>query len=101
MLASGDTESVELGAFLRQYAGAVLTRLPANISLSIPTAKSTVHVALGARSLTAIFDNLVGNAIEVLGNGGAIALDWTADDYEAAVEISDDGPGLPRTSPPP
>lgn len=95
MLASGDTESVELGAFLRQYAGAVLTRLPANISLSIPTAKSTVHVALGARSLTAIFDNLVGNAIEVLGNGGAIALDWTADDYEAAVEISDDGPGLP------
>ncbi|MEU6372147.1 ATP-binding protein [Streptomyces sp. NPDC046909] len=95
MLTSADTESVELGAFLRHYAGAVLTRLPANISLSIPTAKSTVHVALGARALTAILDNLVGNAIEALRNGGAITLDWTADDYEAAVEISDDGPGLP------
>lgn len=95
MLTSADTESVELGAFLRHYAGAVLTRLPANISLSVPTARSTVHVALGARALTAIFDNLVGNAIEALRNGGAITLDWTADDYEAAVEISDDGPGLP------
>ncbi|OKI41579.1 hypothetical protein A6A29_37155 [Streptomyces sp. TSRI0281] len=95
MLTSAGTESVELGAFLRHYAGAILTRLPASISLSIPTAKSTVHVALGARALTAIFDNLIGNAIEALRNGGAITLDWTADDYEAAVEISDDGPGLP------
>ncbi|MEU0414759.1 ATP-binding protein [Streptomyces griseorubiginosus] len=87
--------SVELGAFLRQYAGTVLTRLPAKISLAVPEARRAVRVAVDARALTAALDNLVGNAIEALHDGGAITLAWTADDYEAAVEIADNGPGLP------
>ncbi|MDH6221549.1 ATP-binding protein [Streptomyces pseudovenezuelae] len=95
LLTSAGSESVELGGFLRHYAGAVLTRLPASISLSIPQSRSAVHVALGARALTAVLDNLVGNAIQALRDGGAITLDWTADEYEAVVEITDDGPGLP------
>ncbi|MCH6161582.1 ATP-binding protein [Streptomyces marispadix] len=95
MLTPVDSEDVELGGFLRHYAGAVLTRLPPAISLSIPESSSAVHVALDARTLTAALDNLVSNAIEALHDGGAITIDWTADEYEAIVEIADDGPGLP------
>ncbi|WP_328639530.1 ATP-binding protein [Streptomyces canus] len=95
LLQPAGTESTELGGFLRQYAGAVLSRLPGSISLSVPEARIAVYIALDARALTAVLDNLVGNAIEALGDGGAIALAWTADEYEAVVEIADDGPGLP------
>ncbi|WAE75585.1 ATP-binding protein [Streptomonospora nanhaiensis] len=95
ILFPASSESIELGGFLRQYAGTVLARLPSNISLQIPEARSTVHVALDARSLSAVLDNLVGNAIEVLSDGGDITLAWTADEYEAVVEIADNGPGLP------
>ncbi|MFI2187608.1 ATP-binding protein [Streptomyces sioyaensis] len=95
MLTPAGSESVELGGFLRHYAGAALTRIPPSISLSIPDARSAVHVALDARALTAVLDNLVGNAMEALRDGGAITLAWTADEYEAVVEIADNGPGLP------
>ncbi|WP_188114116.1 ATP-binding protein [Streptomyces apricus] len=95
MLTPAESESVELGSFLRHYAGVVLTRLPPSISLSVPEARSAVHVAMDARSLTATLDNLVSNAIEALRDGGAITMAWTADEYEAVVEIADNGPGLP------
>lgn len=95
MLASVDPENVELGGFLRRYAIAVATRLPSTISMPIPESRSAIYVAVGARTLTAALDNLIGNAIEALPNGGAISLEWTADEYEAVIEIGDDGPGLP------
>ncbi|WP_327688166.1 ATP-binding protein [Streptomyces tubercidicus] len=95
MLTSADSESVELGGYLRHYVQTVLTRLPSNISLSVPKARSAVHVALDARALTAVLNNLVSNAIDALRDGGAITLDWAFDEYEAVIEITDDGPGLP------
>ncbi|GAA3848985.1 ATP-binding protein [Streptomyces sedi] len=95
LLGPAGTESVDIGSFLRQYSAGVLTRLPGRISLSIPDATHSVRVALDQGGLTAILDNLVGNAIEALSNGGSITLEWTADDDEAVVEITDDGPGLP------
>ncbi|UKZ02712.1 ATP-binding protein (plasmid) [Streptomyces viridifaciens] len=94
-LGKAGEESVELGTFLRSYAAAVLSRLPGSISLSIPDASSVVHVALGERVLSAVLDNLVGNAIEAMPDGGAITLEWTADEYETVVEVADNGPGLP------
>lgn len=95
LLEPARNESVEIGKFLRQYARGVLDRLPGNISLSIPEASTAVRVALGERALTAVLNNLIGNAIEALGDGGAITLAWTADEYEAVVEVADNGPGLP------
>ncbi len=95
LLGPAGTESVDIGPFLRQYSAGVLTRLPGRISISIPDATNSVRVALDEGGLTAILDNLVGNAIEALSNGGSITLEWTADDDEAVVEITDDGPGLP------
>ncbi|MFD0501572.1 ATP-binding protein [Streptomyces rhizosphaericus] len=95
LLGPSGTESVDIGSFLRHYASGVLTRLPGSISLSIPDAPRSVRVALDGGGLTAVLDNLVGNAIEALRDGGSITLEWTADDDEAVVEITDDGPGLP------
>ncbi|MFJ9606405.1 ATP-binding protein [Kitasatospora sp. NPDC101176] len=95
MLGHDDELSSELGSFLRSYAAALLPRLPRTISLSVPDARNLAHIALGERTLRAILDNLVGNAIEAMHHGGAMTLDWTADDNEAVVEVSDSGPGLP------
>ncbi|MER7672035.1 ATP-binding protein [Kitasatospora sp. NPDC096128] len=95
MLGHDDELSSELGSFLRSYAAALLSRLPQTISLSVPDARSVAHVALGERTLRAILDNLVGNAIEAMRHGGGMALDWTSDDNEAVIEVSDSGPGLP------
>ncbi|MGV9835343.1 ATP-binding protein [Nocardia niigatensis] len=89
------SDSIEIGSFLRQYASATLTRLPVKISLSIPEARSTVRVAIDSAALSAVLDNLMSNAIEALSDGGSIALDWTSDEYEAVIEILDNGPGLP------
>ncbi len=91
-----DAENTELGSFLRSYASTMLSRLPRHISLSVPDARQTVRVALSERGLIAVLDNLVGNSIEALSEGGAITLDWTADDNEAVIEVADDGPGLPE-----
>ncbi|MFI8989874.1 ATP-binding protein [Streptomyces antimycoticus] len=93
--ASTSAPALELGSFLRHYAGTVLTRLPPVISLATPKASRAVHVTIDPRALTAVLDNLVGNAIEALHQGGHISLAWIADAYEAVIEISDDGPGLP------
>ncbi|MFI8860415.1 ATP-binding protein [Streptomyces prasinus] len=68
---------------------------PPVISLATPKASRAVQVAIDPRALTAVLDNLVGNAIEALHQGGHISLAWIADAYEAVIEISDDGPGLP------
>ncbi|MFD8751923.1 ATP-binding protein [Kitasatospora sp. NPDC059577] len=90
------SETLDLGPFLRSYAATVLSRLPGSIKLSVPPASGSVHVAMDQRALTAVLDNLVGNAIEAMPDGGAITLEWTADEYEAVVEVADTGPGLPE-----
>ncbi|WP_330283383.1 ATP-binding protein [Streptomyces sp. NBC_00588] len=94
-LSYDNEQSTELGPFLRSYAANVLTRLPGTMSLSVPDARRIAHVAIGEGTLRAILDNLVSNAIEAMQDGGSITLEWTADSYEAIVEISDTGPGLP------
>jgi dsRNA-specific ribonuclease len=86
---------VEIGTFLRRYAGAALAWLPVTVSLSIPNASSATHVTLDERALTAILDNLVRNAVDALPHGGSIKLDWAADQFQAVLEVADDGPGLP------
>lgn len=93
--AGGTRDYVEVGPFLRRYASATLAWLPLNVSLTIPDASGATYVTLDERSLTAILDNLVRNAVEALPNGGSIKLDWAADQFQAVLEVADDGPGLP------
>lgn len=61
----------------------------------MPEARTAVRVAIDVPALAAVLDNLMTNAIEALPQGGSIALAWTADKYEAVVEIMDSGPGVP------
>ena len=93
--ARDENVSVELGVFLRSYGRAAFSWLPDNIAVSTPGANHPAHVAIDARRLTAILDNLVKNAAEAMPHGGSIKLGWAADKYEAIVEVADDGPGLP------
>ncbi|SDD55506.1 Histidine kinase-, DNA gyrase B-, and HSP90-like ATPase [Actinokineospora iranica] len=95
VLGSMTCGDVDLGTFLRDYASRVLSRLPHSISLSIPAVERSARVEIGAPALLAVLDNLITNAIEAMGDGGSISIEWTADEYEAAVEVADNGPGLP------
>jgi signal transduction histidine kinase/dsRNA-specific ribonuclease len=89
-------EPTELRSFMRQYSMLLLARLPETISFVMPpTPGDAVNVALDEASLTAILDNLIKNAIEVMPTGGAIKLDWASDPEDAIIEVADDGPGLP------
>ena len=86
---------MELGAFLRSYGREVFAWLPNNIALSTPGVSSPPMSPSTLVTLTAILDNLVKNAAEAMPHGGSIKLSWAADDYEAIIEVADDGPGLP------
>lgn len=91
--ASDEDNSAHIGQFLRSYALSMLNRLPASISLSVPSAEKAVAVPLGHASLTAILDNLVANAIEAM-TKGTIRLSWSVRDQNVIVEVADTGPGL-------
>ena len=93
--ASDEKAGVELGGFLRNYGRAAFAWLPDNIALSTPGAGHPAYVAIDGRTLIAILDNLVKNAAEAMPHGGSVKLGWAADNYEAIIEVADDGPGLP------
>ncbi|WP_432973519.1 ATP-binding protein [Dactylosporangium sp. CA-233914] len=90
-----DDGRTELGSYLRRYGTAAIGWLPADVALRVPPAGRAIDVAVDGRTLTAVLDNLMRNAVEALPGGGAISLDWTADRYEATIELHDNGPGLP------
>jgi signal transduction histidine kinase len=52
-------------------------------------------VLFDPRSLSRVFFNLVGNATDIMLDGGKIFLRFTADDREITTEIEDTGPGIP------
>jgi signal transduction histidine kinase/dsRNA-specific ribonuclease len=97
LLGPPGSDVTELGSFIRQYGAGLLGRLPSKISLTVPPSPlEEVAVVLDEASLTAVLDNLVNNAIEVMPSGGAVRLDWTSDSAEVVIEVADSGPGLPE-----
>ncbi|MFD7671529.1 ATP-binding protein [Streptomyces anulatus] len=95
MLTSADTESVELGAFLRHYAGAVLTRLPGQLLAVGSHGQEHRPRRAGCTSPDRYLRQPNRQRDRSAAQRRGHRLDWTADEYKAAVEISDDGPGLP------
>ena len=53
-----------------------------------------IFVRLDARRLSRVFFNLVGNATDVMLNGGKIFFHFHADEKEISTEIEDTGPGI-------
>lgn len=64
------------------------------ISLSLQAAQS-VMVAADQDQMTQVLLNLLMNAIQILPEGGQIALQLTADAQYAHISVADDGPGVP------
>ncbi|HEV2691686.1 MAG TPA: ATP-binding protein [Verrucomicrobiae bacterium] len=58
---------------------------------SVPPAGA---VLFDPRSLSRVFFNLVGNATDIMLNGGKIFMRFSADDREITTEIEDTGPGI-------
>lgn len=85
---------VDLGPFLRQYARDLLTRLPDRVGLDAPATDTAARAAIDEGSLGLVLDNLTANAVEAIPGGGRLRLDWTVDEENAAIEVTDDGPGI-------
>lgn len=56
----------------------------------------TVYVPADPSSMTEVLNNLIGNAIKYTNKGGQVKVHLSANDNEARVEVSDNGPGIPE-----
>jgi two-component system sensor histidine kinase GlrK len=66
-----------------------------NRHLRLSATLAPLEVAGGAEQLTAILDNLVGNAIKFSPDGGRVDVSISRDDALAAIDVIDEGPGIP------
>lgn len=64
------------------------------ITLSLQAAQPVI-VAADQDQMTQVLVNLLMNAIQILPEGGQIALHLAADDQYAHISVADDGPGVP------
>ena len=55
---------------------------------------SGTHIAMSADQIKTIIFNLILNSMEAMPRGGRIRMRWTVEDGTAAVEFSDNGPGV-------
>jgi len=53
--------------------------------------------ALDAQSFGRLTDNVLSNAVSAVEHGGTVALTMTQDEEGIAVEVADDGPGVPES----
>ncbi len=89
---------VDLAAHLRERVESFLPlaeRRGIDLALTVPTGPVTVAADEG--QLEKVFDNLLGNALKFTPAGGTVRvrLDPEAEEGRVAVEVRDDGPGIP------
>ena len=84
---------VDIGAWIRRVA-ALETRLPVRIEAGPP-----VMVRADGDQLDQLLINLLRNAVDAsLETGGGVCIRWTRQNGTVAVQIEDDGPGLPSSA---
>jgi PAS domain S-box-containing protein len=84
---------VDIGAWIRRVA-ALETRLPVRIEVGPP-----VIVRADGDQLDQLLINLLRNAVDAsLETGGGVCIRWTRQNGTVAVQIEDDGPGLPSSA---
>ena len=84
---------VDIGAWIRRVA-ALETRLPVRIEAGPP-----VIVRADGDQLDQLLINLLRNAVDAsLETGGGVCIRWTRQNGTVAVQIEDDGPGLPSSA---
>jgi len=92
------TEDVDLAALLRTLTAEFqprAARYRQDLLLEPPDAAANAHVQGDAVRLREVFANLVDNAIKYTPEGGGIRLAWSASPEQVAVEVSDNGVGIP------
>jgi signal transduction histidine kinase len=82
--------TAEFGTLLRRVASLLRHRIDVEPG-------PTVNLAIDADQIEQVLINLLRNAVEAAGEGGAVTVRWSDAAGELTVEIEDDGPGLART----
>jgi two-component system sensor histidine kinase BaeS len=89
-------EATDPAVLLEDVAAAHRARAAsANVTLRVTAAASLPSLDLDPMRMRQVVSNLVDNAIRVMPDGGTITLAASASDGELAIEVTDDGPGIP------
>ena len=91
-------EPVELCALARETAGEWVPRaLARNIDLGFDDASNPAKISADPFLIHEMLNNLIDNAISYTPDGGHVTLRVRRGDGAAALEVEDDGPGIPET----
>ena len=87
-------EPVDVGAVLREFAGAAgAAARGIRVTLGLPS--SPVVVMAARERLGQVIDNVVSNAVSLSPDGGVVAVALTGDGRHARIAVEDEGPGIP------
>ncbi|HEX8987479.1 MAG TPA: HAMP domain-containing sensor histidine kinase [Rhodocyclaceae bacterium] len=89
-----EPQPVRLDAVVQQVL-ATHELLARNKHLLVTGSFAPLEVKGGPEQLTAIVDNLIGNAIKFSPDGGRVDVSVSRDDGHAAIDVVDQGPGIP------
>lgn len=91
-----DLEEMPVSTVVEEATGIVRSRAEAaGLTLQVAAGAYAPLVACDLRSVTTALTELLMNAVNHAGAGATIAVAWSVLDGRAAIEIRDDGPGLP------
>jgi two-component system, OmpR family, sensor histidine kinase BaeS len=89
-------ESTDPAVLLEDVAAAHRARAAATkVTLIVDAAAGLPSLELDPMRMRQVVSNLVDNAIRVMPDGGTITLSAAVRDGELAIEVADDGPGIP------
>jgi two-component system sensor histidine kinase BaeS len=89
-------ESIDPAVLLEDVAAAHRARAAAtNVELRVQAGAGLPSLELDPMRMRQVVSNLVDNAIRVMPGGGTITLSAAVRDGELAIEVADDGPGIP------
>jgi two-component system sensor histidine kinase GlrK len=89
-----EPQAVRLDALVEQVL-ATHELVARNKQLRLTGSLAPIEISGGREQLTAIVDNLVGNAIKFSPDGGRIDVSVSRDQDHAAIDVVDEGPGIP------
>jgi len=71
-------------------------QIPGSIDVALRLGEGLEAVSLDPMKMRRVFDNLIGNAVDAMPEGGTLALSARAKDDRVVIEVSDTGVGIPE-----
>jgi len=86
--------TVDLGSFIR--VAVEEAQIPSSIDVALRLGEGLKAVSLDPLKMRRVLDNLIGNAVDAMPQGGTLTLSARAKDETVVIEVSDTGVGIPE-----